>query len=293
MSEQVATTTRYPLSLRPLNAAILVGVPLAGLALVATHFSPVGRELFDHAFRTYAQRWAFKRPYPADFFRTMEDASGVDLDWFWRGWFYGTDHVDQAITNVRWLQLDTRDALTSRPGGQPSPEQLWLRKLLDNIDVPELEVVPKDHVVTKTFYLLDNFVGRSTVGQTWIEALPPDTGDRTNRPVRATLESTISSSHGLSERRSNTSAETPSPASVSAACTQVWTILPYAISETSAPGRTIAAFPIAPSSARSSRAQPWMSPTANTVSPTGSRRISTGSATRASSPRSCEVMLAR
>ena len=52
----------------------------------------LGRELFDFAFKEYAERWKFKRPTPADFFRTMEDASGTDLDWFWRGWFYTTDH---------------------------------------------------------------------------------------------------------------------------------------------------------------------------------------------------------
>jgi aminopeptidase N len=69
----------------------------------------MGRELFDHAFKTYSQRWQFKRPAPADFFRTMEDASGIDLDWFWRGWFYSTDHVDLAIDQVRWLQLDSKD----------------------------------------------------------------------------------------------------------------------------------------------------------------------------------------
>lgn len=69
----------------------------------------MGRELFDHAFKTYAQRWMFKRPTPADFFRTIEDASGIDLDWFWRGWFYSTDHVDLAIDQVRWLRLDTQD----------------------------------------------------------------------------------------------------------------------------------------------------------------------------------------
>jgi aminopeptidase N len=50
----------------------------------------MGRELFDYAFKEYSRRWAFKHPSPADFFRTMEDASGVDLDWFWRGWFYTT-----------------------------------------------------------------------------------------------------------------------------------------------------------------------------------------------------------
>ena len=61
----------------------------------------MGPELFDHAFRTYSQRWMFKHPTPEDFFRTMEDASAVDLDWFWRGWFYSTDNVDIGIKNVR------------------------------------------------------------------------------------------------------------------------------------------------------------------------------------------------
>jgi hypothetical protein len=67
----------------------------------------MGRELFDYAFKTYCERWKFKHPTPADFFRTMEDASAVDLDWFWRGWFYGTDNVDITIDNVKWFQLNT------------------------------------------------------------------------------------------------------------------------------------------------------------------------------------------
>jgi hypothetical protein len=61
----------------------------------------MGKELFDHAFRTYSQRWMFKHPTPADFFRTMEDASGIDLDWFWRGWFYTTDFTDIGIKGVK------------------------------------------------------------------------------------------------------------------------------------------------------------------------------------------------
>ncbi|MCC9599417.1 M1 family metallopeptidase [Stieleria sp. JC731] len=69
----------------------------------------LGRELFDHAFREYARRWKFKRPTPSDFFRTMEDASGTDLDWFWRGWFYSTKHVDLGITNVQLYQIDAGD----------------------------------------------------------------------------------------------------------------------------------------------------------------------------------------
>ncbi len=69
----------------------------------------MGRELFDYAFKTYCERWKFKHPTPADFFRTMEDASAVDLDWFWRGWFYGNEHVDISLENVKWFQLNTMD----------------------------------------------------------------------------------------------------------------------------------------------------------------------------------------
>ena len=69
----------------------------------------MGRELFDFAFKTYAERWKFKHPTPEDFFRTMEDASAVDLDWFWRGWFYTTDHVDIAIKNVEWFKIDSKN----------------------------------------------------------------------------------------------------------------------------------------------------------------------------------------
>ena len=61
----------------------------------------MGKELFDHAFKTYSQRWMFKHPTPEDFFRTMEDASAVDLDWFWRGWFYTTDYVDIGVKEVK------------------------------------------------------------------------------------------------------------------------------------------------------------------------------------------------
>jgi len=69
----------------------------------------MGRDLFDFAFKEYAQRWKYKRPTPADFFRTMEEASGIDLDWFWRGWFYSTDHVDISLDSVHKLRLDTKD----------------------------------------------------------------------------------------------------------------------------------------------------------------------------------------
>jgi len=68
--------------------------------------SVMGPELFDYAFKEYANRWMFKHPSPADFFRTMEDASAFDLDWFWRGWFYTNEHVDLAITDVKKYSLN-------------------------------------------------------------------------------------------------------------------------------------------------------------------------------------------
>ena len=69
----------------------------------------MGREAFDFAFKEYCNRWAFKHPTPADFFRTMEDASAVDLDWFWKGWFYTTDHVDISLENVAFLNMNPPD----------------------------------------------------------------------------------------------------------------------------------------------------------------------------------------
>ncbi|HMN70758.1 MAG TPA: DUF4159 domain-containing protein [Rhodoblastus sp.] len=82
------------------------------------------------------------------------------------------------------IVFDTRDALTARAGAT-TPEGEWLRKMLEGVDVPELELAPRDHVITKTFYLIDNFVGRTANGQTWIEALPPEPPNGEARPARA------------------------------------------------------------------------------------------------------------
>ena len=78
--------------------------PAAGLTILRETI--MGRELFDAAFKEYCQRWAFKHPSPADFFRTMEDASGVDLDWFWRGWFFEIEPVDISLDSIEWLKVD-------------------------------------------------------------------------------------------------------------------------------------------------------------------------------------------
>jgi len=84
----------------------------------------MGRELFDYAFKEYARRWAFKHPEPADLFRTMEDASGEDLDWFWRGWFYGTDACDISLDTVKYFRPDfaatpVKDTVLSRKVQKP------------------------------------------------------------------------------------------------------------------------------------------------------------------------------
>lgn len=85
----------------------------AGTALNILRETVMGRELFDYAFKEYARRWAFKHPTPADLFRTMEDASGVDLDWFWRGWFYDIQPVDISLDSVRVFTVGS-----SKDGGK-------------------------------------------------------------------------------------------------------------------------------------------------------------------------------
>ena len=112
----------------------------------------MGRELFDHAFKTYCERWKFKHPTPADFFRTMEDASGVDLDWFWRGWFYTTDHVDIEFANLRYKRLSPRDPLLA----EKAKREEKAREVPDlsrqrNIDAKLDFVVDRDPA-TRDFY---------------------------------------------------------------------------------------------------------------------------------------------
>ena len=83
------------------------GKPASALSVLRETI--MGPELFDYAFKEYSRRWAFKHPDPADFFRTMEDASAIDLDWFWRGWFYSTDNVDVSVKGVKWFKMKNVD----------------------------------------------------------------------------------------------------------------------------------------------------------------------------------------
>ncbi len=117
----------------------------------------LGRELFDFSFREYARRWKFKRPMPADFFRTMEDASGVDLDWFWRGWFYTTDHCDIAIDKIEQFQVDPNspDENAEIAKAKKAERKLSLSKQRDKPlekradQFPELKDFYNDHDPTK------------------------------------------------------------------------------------------------------------------------------------------------
>lgn len=83
----------------------------------------MGRELFDYAFKEYSRRWAFKHPTPSDLFRTLEDASAVDLDWFWRGWFFGIEPVDIALDSVKWYRMDSKNPAVENPAEQSVAER--------------------------------------------------------------------------------------------------------------------------------------------------------------------------
>ena len=117
-------------------------------ALIVLRETVMGRELFDFAFKEYSQRWRFKRPTPSDLFRTMEDASGVDLDWFWRGWFYSTDHVDVAINSVREYKISSMDPDTELALGREEfaanhPEPLQQSRNRDEGKKTRLERYPE------------------------------------------------------------------------------------------------------------------------------------------------------
>ncbi|MFZ1332299.1 MAG: M1 family metallopeptidase [Flavobacteriales bacterium] len=112
----------------------------------------MGRELFDHAFKTYANRWKFKHPTPADFFRTMEDASGVDLDWFWRGWFYTTDHVDIELADLKYKRMDPRDPLLAEQLKRVDKAQEVIDISRERNKVDLAQVVLEKDPTTKDFY---------------------------------------------------------------------------------------------------------------------------------------------
>ena len=121
----------------------------------------MGRELFDYAFKMYCERWKFKHPTPADFFRTMEDASAVDLDWFWRGWFYSTDNVDVSLDNVKWFQLNTYNPEMEKPfaAARANSKDTFIgdARNKDSIKETKNELDPAidDYYAKRNIYLID------------------------------------------------------------------------------------------------------------------------------------------
>lgn len=121
----------------------------------------MGRELFDYAFKIYCERWKFKHPTPADFFRTMEDASGVDLDWFWRGWFYSTDYVDISLDYVKNFQLNSNNPTVEKAllKVQNDEKQLFIGDMRNKesikTTVNEADSTIDDFYATRNLYQAD------------------------------------------------------------------------------------------------------------------------------------------
>jgi hypothetical protein len=116
----------------------------------------MGRELFDFAFKQYAQRWMFKHPTPEDLFRTLEDASAIDLDWFWRGWFYGTDHVDISLDKVTAMTLAS---------GNPAQEKAMQKK--------EEEARPESIAVQRNRASMQSMVERNPAMRDFYDTYDP------------------------------------------------------------------------------------------------------------------------
>lgn len=124
----------------------------------------LGRDLFDYAFHTYSHRWMFKHPTPEDFFRTMEDASGVDLDWYWRGWFYTTDNVDIGIKSVDKYYITDKPTengkeFLQRYGANPDEiDALYVVKEEDaDFDENLKGKTPLENSEALNKYVMDNF----------------------------------------------------------------------------------------------------------------------------------------
>ena len=124
------------------------GKPATGLNILRETI--MGRELFDYAFKEYCRRWAFRHPTPEDFFRTMEDASAIDLDWFWRGWFYTTEHCDMNLKSVREFTINGHDPkvekalLKAKADAQPADISLTRDKQEGIVPIVDQNPVTRD-----------------------------------------------------------------------------------------------------------------------------------------------------
>lgn len=135
----------------------------------------LGRELFDKAFKEYAIRWKFKHPSPADFFRTMEDASGTDLDWFWRGWFYTTEPVDIELADVDWQRADKPEADNMKTHEEKfvsdNPQGITSQRNRETIVQTQDEI---DRSLRDKYTEVDDKKAAQEVYNTYVEKLTPE-----------------------------------------------------------------------------------------------------------------------
>ena len=122
----------------------------------------MGHELFDYAFKEYTHRWMFKHPTPEDFFRTMEDASAFDLDWYWRGWFYSTNYVDIGVKSVKKYYVSSTPneygkRIARRYGMDPNTFVYFVEEGSDDFTEDMKQGTPTDNSSTLKEYLMDNF----------------------------------------------------------------------------------------------------------------------------------------
>ena len=128
----------------------------------------MGHELFDKAFKEYAQRWMFKSPTPADFFRTMEDASAVDLDWFWKAWFYTIDNVDISMDEVTIYHVGSESETGDKPkysSRKPNPDynvKEISRKNFDKYYATSFENIADFHI-EDYYYVKINFSNKGGI----------------------------------------------------------------------------------------------------------------------------------
>ena len=134
--------------------------PATGLNILRE--TVMGRDLFDYSFREYANRWMFKHPTPEDFFRTMEDASAIDLDWFWRGWFYTTDYTDIGVKEVKKFAVsgtpnENGKQLAERYNMDPNSLVYFIEEGTEGYDEATKEAVSIEDITTVKDYIMDNF----------------------------------------------------------------------------------------------------------------------------------------
>ena len=149
--------------------------PATGLIILRETI--MGRELFDFAFKQYAQKWMFKHPTPEDLFRTMEDASAVDLDWFWRGWFYGTDHVDISLDKVTAMELAS---------GNPAEEKALRKK--------EAEAEPEELAVQRNRASMQSMVERDPSMKDFYNTYDPYAPDKSDAEFYTRYKNSMSES---------------------------------------------------------------------------------------------------